>query len=256
MISSTEIRNFRDLGGLKVKNGVIKPRKLLRGGALHKLDSKTWDTLLTEYKLKTVIDLRTAAEREKEPNNIVPQVHEIHIDLMSQAQENADPNEMAKKFNLEVSQDHMRSLNRMFVEDDSCRDEFRSFFRVLLNSHSGATYFHCTAGKDRTGFAAAQILKILGASDKTVFEDYMRTNQLTSEFVENRLQEIKKREHLSDMQIDNIRGYMTVDPSYLKEAFLAIDERYGTFENYVRHGLNLTIDDVQKLQDFYVELDR
>lgn len=247
------IRNFRDMGGIKVDGGTLKENKLLRGGALNSLEQETVNTLLNKYKLKTIIDLRTEEEIDKTPDDIIPGVEFIHIDIMTKARENADPNEMMKGFKREISQEHMRGLNRMFIDSDSCRDEYRRFFDVILKPSDGATYFHCTAGKDRTGFAAAQILKILGASNEAIYEDYMLTNTLTHDYVEQQLKIIKERENLSDSQIKNIRGYMTVDPSYLDEAFLAIDERYGSFDNYIKDGLNISEEDIKKLRKIYVD---
>ncbi|MEG0327071.1 MAG: tyrosine-protein phosphatase [Erysipelothrix sp.] len=246
------IRNFRDMGDIKVSGGTIKSHKLLRGGVLDNLSSSTLEKLLGEYRLQTVVDLRTDEEIKKTPDDTIPGVESIHIDIMSKARENADPNEMMKGFKREVSQEHMRGLNRMFIMSDDCRDEYRKFFDVILEEREGSLYYHCTAGKDRTGFAAVQILKILGASDEVIYDDYLLTNTLTHEYVENRLKEIQIIENLTDAQISNIRGYMIVDQAYLDEAFLAIDERYGSFDNYISEGLGLSKEDIEKLHNLYV----
>lgn len=247
------IRNFRDMGGIVVTGGTIKPHKLLRGGVLDNLSVSMLHQLINDFHLQTVVDLRTDEEIKKAPDDVIPGVESIHIDIMSKAQENADPNEMMKGFKREVSQEHMRGLNRMFIMNDDCRDEYRRFFDVILAKREGSLYYHCTAGKDRTGFAAVQILKILGASDEVIYEDYLLTNTLTHDYVEKRLKEIQIAENLTDAQIDNIRGYMTVDKTYLDEAFLAIEERYGDFNNYITEGLGLNETDIEKLRTRYVK---
>lgn len=48
--------------------------------------------------------------------------------------------------------------------------------------HDGTPFlFHCTAGKDRTGFAAYLILKTLGVPDDCILHDYMQSNVYRSE---------------------------------------------------------------------------
>ena len=52
-------------------------------------------------------------------------------------------------------------------------------YRALFGAiRAGQTpiLFHCTAGKDRTGVAAALILKALGVSREDIVEDYLLTN--------------------------------------------------------------------------------
>lgn len=247
------IRNFRDLGGIKVAEGTVKVHKLLRGGPLSDLDQETIDTLKDEYQLKTVIDLRSDVEIESKPNMVIEGVEDIQLDIMTQAQQNADPKTMATKYRKEVSTEHMRGLNRIFVESPYARDKYRKFFQYLLANTEGSLYFHCSAGKDRTGFAAAQILKVLGASDEAIFKDYLQTNTLTADLVEKDLKGFKEKENLSDEQVDNIRGYMIVDQSYLQEAWDAIVEIYGDFDTYIKEGLLLSEADVETLKSIYIE---
>ncbi|WP_323611556.1 tyrosine-protein phosphatase [Erysipelothrix enhydrae] len=249
-----KIRNFRDLGGIPVKGGHVKYHKLLRGGPLYDLDETTIAHLINEYHLKTVIDLRSDREIEEKPNMVIDGVEDVHLDIMTKAQQNADPEKMALKYRREISTEHMKGLNRLFVESHYARDEYRTFFKYLLNNKEGSLYFHCTAGKDRTGFAAAQILKILGASDEEILADYLETNTMTHELVEKELAGFKVKENLTDDQVDNIRGYMTVDTSYLKEAWDAIKEIYGDFETYVSKGLLLSDEDVETLKQIYIEI--
>ena len=49
-------------------------------------------------------------------------------------------------------------------------------FTALDYAGQGATIVHCTAGKDRTGFACALILHALGVADEVIAEDYLLTN--------------------------------------------------------------------------------
>ena len=88
---------------------------------------------------------------------------------------------------------------------------------------------HCTAGKDRTGFACALILHRLGVSDDVIAEDYLLTNRYYRRDPNN-------GSELPD-DVKNVLG--TVQSSFLGAAFGAIDADYGDLETYFRDGLGL-----------------
>lgn len=250
----TKILNFRDLAGIPVTNGVVKPHKLLRGGPLENLDDQTRARLVDEFKLTHVIDLRTLNEQDRQPNEILDGVRYTHLDILGKRERTtADPMEMLKMVEDVNSVEHMQSLNDTFIRDEDARNEYRQFFKELLNNREGATYFHCSAGKDRTGFAAAQILKILGASRESILEDYLMTNILNKDN-QKRMVALMLEQHpdATPEQIENYRGYTMVAESYIQAAFDAINEDYGDFDTYVAEVLELTADDIEILQTIYV----
>ena len=88
---------------------------------------------------------------------------------------------------------------------------------------------HCTAGKDRTGFACALILHTLGVSDDMIAEDYLLTNRF-----------YRRDPNASSDLPDEVRQVLgTVQASFLAAAFEAIDADYGDLETYLRDGLGL-----------------
>ncbi len=68
--------------------------------------------------------------------------------------------------------DHYRDYPRR------CAPGFRTLFATLSDGTHRPLVFHCTAGKDRTGFASALLLTLLGVPWDTVMDDYLRTNEL------------------------------------------------------------------------------
>ncbi|QIK70881.1 tyrosine-protein phosphatase [Erysipelothrix sp. HDW6C] len=249
-----KILNFRDIGGIQVSGGHVKPHKLLRGGPLEHLDSQTVNRLLNEYELKTVIDLRTLDEQDRQPNDMIDGLTYVHLDILGRRQRTtADPMRMMNQVKSTVAHDHMCQLNNQLVRDDHAQMEYRQFFKELLLNEEGAVYFHCSAGKDRTGFAAAQILKILGASEEDIMKDYLRTNELNKDNQQEMLEKMmEKFPDVTPEQIENYRGYTIVDPEYIGTAFRAIEEDYGTFDTYVQEVLQLSADDILKLNEIYV----
>ncbi|MBW2694575.1 MAG: tyrosine-protein phosphatase, partial [Deltaproteobacteria bacterium] len=74
----------------------------------------------------------------------------------------------------------MRDAYRAFVNDYSA--EWTAMFQRLVREENLPTVVHCTAGKDRTGFASAVVLLALGVSEEIVFEDYLSTNYYQQDF--------------------------------------------------------------------------
>jgi protein-tyrosine phosphatase len=121
---------------------------------------------------------------------------------------------------------HMQDTYRGFVRHNTPR--FAEFFSHLLASDE-PTVFHCTAGKDRTGFAAALVLKAVGAPDDEVMTDYLLTN--------DRL-ELPETSRMG-LPREAMEVLWRVQPSFLEAALREVDACYGSLEGYFREGLGL-----------------
>ena len=121
---------------------------------------------------------------------------------------------------------HMQDTYRGFVRHNTAR--FTEFFGHLLASGE-PTVFHCTAGKDRTGFAAALLLKAVGASDADMMRDYLLTNDRLQLPADTRM----------GLPREAVEVLWRVQPSFLQAAFAEVDALYGSLEGYFREGLGL-----------------
>ena len=117
---------------------------------------------------------------------------------------------------------------------------YKELFRAL---EAGETpvLFHCSAGKDRTGVAAILILLALGASDKTIAEDFEKTN-------------IWRRPELEAVWAEHARGDPPADPARKASTSACsastpesapfvlgiIRERYGSADAYLEAEYGLT----------------
>jgi protein-tyrosine phosphatase len=119
---------------------------------------------------------------------------------------------------------------------------FAQLFSHLLESDE-PTVFHCTAGKDRTGFAAALILRGLGVSKEDVMRDYLLTN--------GRLKTPDPSRHGLSPEVYSV--LWRVQPEFLDAAFEAVDEDYGGIEGYFREGLALREPQQERLRALYLE---
>jgi protein-tyrosine phosphatase len=132
----------------------------------------------------------------------------------------------------------MQDTYRGFVRHSTHR--FAEFFGHLLESDV-PTVFHCTAGKDRTGFAAALVLRALGATHEEVMHDYL----LTNERLHPGVLRLPLPEHVA-------RVLLGVQPDFLDAAFEAVREDYGSLQAYLREGLGLRDAEQVRLRQLYL----
>ena len=167
--------NFRDLGGYQGRDGrTVKWRRLFRSDHLAALTPQDQDTL-ARLGVARSIDFRGQAESAAHAYRL-PGVDYRHLVI--------EPTVIQRALELQRAGQHltaqdavalMQATYRGFVRESAPR--FAELFRLLLASDT-PTVFHCTAGKDRTGFAAALILLTLGVPRDVVMHDYLLTNTL------------------------------------------------------------------------------
>lgn len=133
---------------------------------------------------------------------------------------------------------YMQDTYRGFVRTGTPR--FAEFFGHLLASDE-PTVFHCTAGKDRTGFAAALLLKATGAGDQEIMQDYLLTNDRVQLPADSRL----------GLPPEATEVLWRVQPGFLHAAFEEVDRSYGSLEGYLREGLGLREAERKRLNALY-----
>ena len=145
--------NFRDLGGYTGHGGrALKWRHLFRADHLAALTPQDL-ARLGALGITRSADFRGASERAAQAYalpGVATHTLEIEPTLIQQAlQQQGDSLSAAQAVRL------MHDTYRSFVTENAPR--FAQLFELLLDSDAPLV-FHCTAGKDRTGFAAALIL--------------------------------------------------------------------------------------------------
>jgi protein-tyrosine phosphatase len=134
---------------------------------------------------------------------------------------------------------HMQDTYRGFVRDSTPR--FAEFFGHLLASGE-PTVFHCTAGKDRTGFAAALVLHALGAPDDDVMRDYLLTNERLA-------MPSVSRYGLAD---EVMAVLWRVQPDFLQASFEEASAAHGSLDAYLRDALGIGEPQRERLRALYL----
>ena len=117
-----------------------------------------------------------------------------------------------------------------------------ALFALLLEDRTPLV-IHCTAGKDRTGFACALILHALGVPDDLIAEDYLLTNRFYR----------RDPTASSDLPEDVRQVLASVQASFLAAGFDAISTDYGDLESYLSDGLGLGVAERARLQARYLD---
>ncbi|MCL2610184.1 MAG: tyrosine-protein phosphatase [Defluviitaleaceae bacterium] len=241
------LTNFRDLGNIKTKNGqTIKKGLLLRGQVLHNLSIE--DKINLEHlKISKIIDLRRDAELELVPSDTLEGVEYKNINLMEDLFDGFTyMKDKMDTLNEETAHEQMLNFYTLLVQ---AGDKYKKFFDEVLSAE-GPIFFHCTHGKDRTGITATILLKILGVSDEDIYKDYLKTIEARKEAIIIELEEFKEKGYTED-QIKGLATAFSVRRDYL-ECFLSlIEEKHGSFENFIKN-IGITEKDIKKLKEKFL----
>ena len=239
-LNLTGATNFRDLGGYVGQDGLsVRWRRLFRSDHLATL-TPTDLAQLADLGLTRVCDFRGKAERVPLAC-ILPDVavHSLAIEptVVQRMKEMLDAGQLLTAPDTVLL---MQQTYRAFVVDNSPR--FAALFAHLLESDSPLV-FHCTAGKDRTGFAAALILLSLGVPQAVVMQDYLLTNQL--------FRMPRPNSELASQEVQDV--LWRVQEDFLTAAFAAVEKDYGDVTNYLQQALGVGGREQERLVSLYLE---
>jgi protein-tyrosine phosphatase len=245
-------KNFRDLGGYPTLSGrKVKWGVLYRSGHLANLTSRGVKKI-EALGLSKIIDFRSDFETSRRPDREIEGPQRIYLPVMDQATKEFSQEIRRRIENREYEGYYpvllMQDAYRSFA--DQYTPEFRSFIQAVLDADGAPVLWHCTSGKDRTGFSAAILLRILGVDEETINRDYLLSNRYGDNNYLLIARIILARGRKAYQMIKPMMG---VNPSWLNAAFAAIDEKWGDFDAYLRDGLNLDHDQIILLRTLLLE---
>ncbi|GAW98153.1 protein tyrosine phosphatase [Secundilactobacillus mixtipabuli] len=241
--------NVRDLGGYQTATKQkVKSRLLLRSAKLADLTGKDEQLLVRRYRLKTVVDLRTPAVIKHTPDAKIPGVQLLKDPVVSD-KTMASVNRIATV----SGSKSMVKLYQSFVTTSQARHAYRQLFLQLLKAPSNrAILWHCSAGKDRTGFGTALVLTALGVPQKTVYQDYLASNTYNKALISHQLSALKQQ-GVSRQAIERKKETLVVKKVYLDAAYEAADKKYGSIQDYLTKGLGLSKQNIAQLRQHYLK---
>lgn len=254
------LSNTRDLGGISGESGApVKERRLIRSGALFHGAGADLSVLREAYGVHTVIDLRTAVEAENEPDPAFPGWDIRRLPLLDDSFFGIarDAYSVEAWFNMFQASDDKPGeiffrMYRKLAFDPHSVDIFRRFFGVLLENEAGAVLWHCSAGKDRAGMAAALTLLALGLPEELIVYDYMQTAVFTADEIEAVRGMVAAR-GADARSAEAMEVLMNVDETYLPRIFNEMRARFGSTAGYFTENGILTAGELTDLRRLYLK---
>jgi protein-tyrosine phosphatase len=248
------VPNFRDLGGYETEDGRhVRWGQLYRSGALADLTEADLNTL-DDMGVNLVCDLRSDSEVEEEPD---PELRGAEALRLAVTDESTDVQAITDAIlagdlsgiGPELLAEGMPAIATEFP------DSWRTMLERFADEASRPTIVHCTAGKDRAGWASALTLRALGVPEETVMEDYLLSNEYLAQANAATLDQVRpivaSAQGIPEDEVDlsNLEALLTVREEYLQAAFDAVDEEYGDFETYLTEGIGLDQATLEALRD-------
>jgi protein-tyrosine phosphatase len=240
----SSLPNLRDVGGLATADGRrVRTGLLFRSAALDGLEGA--DTArFARLGIHTIYDFRTETERAARPDRVQPGTQYVVADILDgmagqtpgQIMETLrDPTVAREAFGDGKGAAMFVAQYREFVRLGSARLAFGRVFTDLTDERYRPALIHCTGGKDRTGWAAASLLLLLGVPEDLVMEDFLASNDYLGPMFRSFFEDFEARGGDPDV----IADFLWVRPEYLEAALDEMRRSFATIERYFADGLGL-----------------
>ena len=263
--------NLRDLGGLATIDGQrVRAGRLFRSGHLSELDGAE-AAILGGLGLRTIIDLRRPSEVADFPTPDLDGVDRLWMSVSPEDSEfavaanllfgeqpesvnTAEDSGFAVATNLLFGNqpeqvDIATMLEGYFRNTVTNRlDGYRPVFEAATDPDRQPLLFHCMGGKDRTGFVAGVLLRLLGVGQEEVMADYLLTNEILGDRMARRADQARQRiaqrsgvepDQVDERHLEGVRALLYTRPSFLQASFDAVTDKFGTWETFRRDGLGI-----------------
>lgn len=242
--------NFRDLGGLIAANGRhVKQGMIFRSGALDQLSSKDCEALCG-IPLRAIIDYRDDTELSVNPDKSLKGVKYYPVPANNSDGMQVNGNIKSIDPNVLSGLDSRKLMCDFYRKLPFSNPAYLKLVSILRSKPDGAILQHCTFGKDRTGVGSALTLFALGADEDTIMEDYLRTGESIANHCDEILSDNAKK--LDKRALQQLGYLLEANPDFLRAAFMAITERYGSASSWLAHDYQLTNTECILLRDHYL----
>ncbi|MFD8543285.1 tyrosine-protein phosphatase [Streptomyces sp. NPDC059649] len=238
--------NVRDLGGYRTGLGRhVRYGQVFRADGLGKLTDADV-ARLSELHLRTVVDFRVPLEVQREgadrlpdgPSALPRPVNDLGLyEKTMAAIGTRDPAKQQELLGDGKAEALMRSIYRTFVTDRENRERFGQTLRDIAAHDRSPLLYHCTSGKDRTGWVSYLLLRTVGVPDHTATGDYLLSNELRAEADRETREALKKAGLMENP--DLLIPLQEVREDYLRAALDQAEKDYGGLDGYLRKGLGL-----------------
>ncbi len=246
MLGVESIGNFRSLGGqTTVDHRQVRSGLVYRSG--HLADASDGDLeAMAALGIRTVFEFRNEEDIAAEgPNRLPAGVELVSLPMVDPASgpglreqmASSSTEELEERFGNGRAFEWMKRASGRSVSDPNRAAQFGEFVQGLLAPDAAPALFNCSAGKDRTGWAASILLMAVGVPEDQVLDHYVETNR-----------------HINPSRLgDLLMPLTTVHEDYFAEQIRVLEETWGTFDRYWTDGLGLDDGHLESLQELLLE---
>ncbi len=254
-------RNFRDLGGYETADGRrVKWGQVFRSGVMHDLTPADYD-YLSGLGIDVICDFRSEQERASEPTEWAAG----EVNYVTFPDPSGD-DDLSKSFAAVFSDPDVtpQKVRATFIESyRSMHKYYAPAYTVMFDELANGDIplaFNCSAGKDRTGVAAALLLTALGVPRETVVADYALSEQVVdymAEFYEAAGEAGPDSPYafLTQLPPEVVEPLMRTEPAYIEATFEAIDAEYGSVEAFIQQELGVDDAEIERIRSRLLEND-
>jgi len=245
------MENFRDLAGADAASTYRNHQgRALRRGVFYRSNlvapSDADMEVLNGLGISAVYDLRTPGEIAKAPDRLPQGARYVPVNVLG--------SEDAFAHTFFTSAEHaiqtLDTIHRQMVTGADIRARLAQLLTEMAAA-DGAQIFHCTAGKDRTGWVAALLHTIAGVPEAAILHDYLLTNTYTERWMAATKQALLKQ--LDPASVDAISPILGVQERFLRTGFAQAVESFGSMNDYITQGLALDAQVLDTLRDKLLE---
>ncbi|MFB6862272.1 tyrosine-protein phosphatase [Streptomyces virginiae] len=247
--------NVRDLGGHRTwTGGQVRQGLVYRSDALSKL-TDTDVTTVSGLGLTKVIDFRIPMEvqydgADRLPAGLSPTARPVSdlglYGTLVGAIGSGDPVKQEQMLGGGRAEAYMRDIYRTFVTSPENRAQFAATLREIADGRQGPVLYHCTSGKDRTGWMSYVLLRALAVPEDTAERDYLASNTFRAAYDAKVRAGLKQSGRMQNP--DLLIPLQEVRQDYLDSATAQLEADYGSFYGYLTQGLGLDLRTLAKLQ--------
>lgn len=230
--------NLRDLGGYTGADGRrVRYGRLYRSDSLAKLTDADL-ALVERLGIRAIHDLRTAGEIERAPHRLPegadvrqvrhapPELEQAMAGIIDFVQGLLDGTFTMAEAGDRLDGSYLSTLTQS-------QRMFGSLCNAIADEEHLPALFNCQAGKDRTGIAAALVLRLLGVDDDTIVEDFALSNRYR---LDRRMGALDNELAKRNLDPALVQRFVRVDPAQLIATLERIDAEFGGTEGYLTGG--------------------
>lgn len=255
VLNFENVINARDIGGLRAfENRRVQKNHLFRGAQLSKMSDND-RALMSTKNIELIVDFRYKGERERQKTQLSPDFNPdilvIDADLDQKDTNTLAPHERFMLNDI-TDEHHSRAYMLESYENRPNQPAYvdlaRRSLKTLAKTGCNA-YFHCAAGKDRTGTFVATLLLALGCTREEVIDEYMRTAELAELRLFVEMAAKKLEDHYGRVyEVEALWPFFGVERAYIERSLDVI----GDIDQYLGETLGLSDQERVQLITHYV----